>query len=501
MQDPILKDRRMLPIWRSFSALQGSDELLFREGSRYKAGSRVASDEYTEKLADWRASPNIYTAVELVNAGIVESLESEITQAARFILDSNIAVTEPLKNIAAAVLIRNKEIERNVDVQEIGKSFWRRRTNEYPRDPVGWIELARLHFTDGLVERASRCMEIAIKLEPNSRFVVRAATRFFNLVGDNERAYRIIRRNEKTQFDPWLVSVEIALSALVDKRSYFLKKGIELIDSGKFYPSTLTELQASIGTEYFKDGAAKKGKKLFRSSLISPNLNSLAQAEWISTRIEKLDIKESSFRTLRDAWEAVSTRAFIEEGNIGKALVATKEWLKEEPFNIDIHVAGAIIGGIAEKYDESIEIANSGLKLDRESMKLRNSLSFSLARNGDVAGAIDVLGGMKPVEALDRNVWMANRGLCAFRIGEVESGIAFYLVAIESFKELKMPEMEASANAYFAIELARAKLFDQSKARIEEARKLNKKNVWKYIGIVTDRAEVLVRHTAGISKS
>src|SRR5271170_3663699 len=57
----------------------------------------------------------------------------------------------------------------------------------------------------------------------NNRHVLRSAARLFFQVRDFERAHDLIRRNESTLGDPWLMAAEVALSGFAERRSTFMK--------------------------------------------------------------------------------------------------------------------------------------------------------------------------------------------------------------------------------------------------------------------------------------
>jgi hypothetical protein len=80
---------------------------------------------------------------------------------------------------------------------------------------------------------------------------------------------------------------EIALSNLAERNPRFLKLGAEWVDENKARPRHLSELASAIGTVHLKEGN-RKARKLFKTSLVDPTGNSLAQAEWATPRLGSL---------------------------------------------------------------------------------------------------------------------------------------------------------------------------------------------------------------------
>ncbi|MBA3904854.1 MAG: hypothetical protein C0522_14465 [Rhodocyclaceae bacterium] len=88
---------------------------------------------------------------------------------------------------------------------------------------------------------------------------------------------------------------------------------------------------------------------------------------------------------------------------------------------------------------------------------------------GDVEGAVKALNKLNPQKLNDRlrNVMAANIGLCAFRSGKVQEGLAAYRRAIEGFMKMHAPAESASARAYLAREAAMAGLPEAGKLLVE----------------------------------
>ena len=68
-----------------------------------------------------------------------------------------------------------------------------------------------------------------------------------------DEAYVLIKGNEATPFDPWLLAAEIALAGEIDKGPRFYKKALAILDDD-LQPRQVTELASALGTHLMKDG-------------------------------------------------------------------------------------------------------------------------------------------------------------------------------------------------------------------------------------------------------
>ena len=139
-------------------------------------------------------------------------------------------------------------------------------------------------------------------------------------------AHYVLRKNEQVAFDPWLIASEISVNLLRDRSSSLIKNGIALINSGDFSPFSLTELTSSLGTLEFIKGTQKKSKLFFNKSLISPNDNSLAQAEWAKSNKLTLNFNREVCNKVNLSYEANALYAY-QDNRFEDALKASIRWL------------------------------------------------------------------------------------------------------------------------------------------------------------------------------
>lgn len=299
-----------------------------------------------------------------------------------------------------------------------------------PRNSVAWVDLSLEYATLGLKKQATRAMRVAVDLAPNHRFTLRSAARLFVHLGDPEYAHRLLVESQTTASDPWLMAAEIAVAAVADASSEFLKDGRQLIKSGEFSPWHLSELAAAVGTVELEHGNHRIGKKLFREALVHPTDNTVGQARWVehAASIELLD--DAVLRT-RGAFEARAWQHYY--AGLWKDAVEEAEcWLADEPYSSRPAALGSCIAGaVLEQYDRAVMIARMGVRANPEDVMLLNNLAFSLINCGELDEAEHVL---TPLEAaaLDPGqtvVIKATSGLLRFRRSDAGRGRQLYLEA------------------------------------------------------------------------
>jgi tetratricopeptide (TPR) repeat protein len=492
---PASQRRLLIPRWRSLSATLASQEL---------AAPRAPSDlqrpssfdrELLARLARWRKTPGTVAAAELLETALVHGHPSEAVAAARY-LTRDADATRLVREQAEA-LVRRHEGAPLSPTHDDSIAYWRQRTRVYPQDALAWVELALAHITQHHVEPAKRAMKVALQLAPYDRHVLRSAARLYFHIHDPERAYTLIRRNDATPHDPWLMAAELALAMSIDKSPAFLKPAITMLEERSYVPRQLTELAGAAASNYLTgSGPHRRSRKFFTQSLSDPNANAVAQAEWASqTQVERF-LEQERLRGFRFANEAQALFAYS-EGRFQDSVVAARAWIAEEPFSSRAYLGAASAANLAEAYDEASEFAKAGLRYDPESIHLRNSLAFSLGSADRLDDAEQQLKAITP-ETADRVqvlVAEANLGLIAMRRKRFEIAEQHYRKAIDGFRQSNIPTLQKSAMAYLAREAARA---DHPKAAsfIVEAKDGAPKNDQRNTLHVIAKAEVYLKEHA-----
>ena len=320
------------------------------------------------------------------------------------------------------------------------------------------MELALLQVYSRRLKAAERSIKVALQIAPENRHVLRAAVRLFHHIDETDRGLQLIRKSNATPGDPWLMAAEIALATRLDKSSQFMKKGLALLAEDKHLPRQTTELAGAAATTVSLDGNRKRGRRLFKYSMVDPTGNSLAQAQWAEQSFDEELISERNLERMWDAKEARAVQKY-EAGEFEEALVLAREWICEERFSSRGYRLGAAAAGVIGDANQIEDFARTGLSYEPESAHLLNSLAFALALQGlyDEAGRI-----LREIqlENEDRSTVLvseANRGLIAMRQGDLAKGDELYRKAIFGFRQLQEQKMARGAMAYYAREAVRAK--------------------------------------------
>lgn len=454
--------RLLIPRWRSFAKSLLSSEMAHPATIGTRSNQSGYSNELLKRLARWRSCKDLITAAELVEAALVLGEEASAIEAAHALLGPKSDATVLVRRQAILLINRVASPESvwrkpavNVDAEV---AFWRDRTRNHREDPLAWSELALARLIQGRVEASIRNIQIALHLAPQSRYILRAAARLFCHNHERERAHELIRWNEATPRDPWLMAAEISLAQLVDRKPVFVKKGLDFIEHKRALPRQITELAGAIGTFYLKGGFERRSKKLFGVSLADPTANSLAQAEWASWHSNNNLISETTWNRAGFANEALATHA-ARQGQFEIALERCIEWIAEERFSSRAFVAASSTANVLDDYVRAEAFAKEGLRYNPRSSSLRNSLAFSLASRGKLDDAEVEL--RKIANLADdqdgKLISDANNGLIAMRRGNLALGESLYRQAISRFRQANKHETAATAHAYFARESVKAR--------------------------------------------
>ena len=476
---PFQNRRLMVPRWRSFANTLRSKELAAPRG--IKRPEEFSSD-LLKRLAAWRGEPGLVTAAELVETAIVDGDEPEAVGAANALLNPDSRATPLLKKQAALLLLRagkNQQLAADQKLpQQETLALWRLRTRLHPHSAIEWVELARCQIILGQKRRAERAMRVALALAPNNRHVLRSASRLYLHLDEFDRAHDLIARNPATKSDPWLLSAEIALSQVAERRPSYYKVGVSVLSETRHLPRQLTELAGAVATTELLDGSRKKAGRYFRQSIIDPNGNALAQAEWASAAFGGMALV--SEKNLKAADEAYEAKAFHlhRTASFEEVPSACVQWSFEEPFSIRPYELGAVVANLIGDHDTALELALRGLKIRPNTPSLLNSIAFALANLGKLdeaeANLARVGAGTKEIMGL---VTEANRGLIAYRRGQTELGRTLYQKAIDGFRYKQNLYMATSARLWFAREATQSGTADGDEAMAEARRDLEK-NRW-----------------------
>lgn len=457
------KKRHLLPNWRSFENTLRLGEL---NGSHGLILNSTFKPDISDLLDDWSLNQSIGVAGDIIGAAIVcnQQLNPTVINAANFIIqNSNIAsnaLIDSAKSIIAPrsesiKLIQDIDYQSTFDDQSTLKEIFikinqiKKILSKNPLNPINWIEIGRYYSILGQEKKAERAVKNAYFLAPENRFILRSLARFFIHIGDFEFAHDAVRKSELTKFDPWLLATEISISTLRNRNSRFAKTGFQIIDSNQFHPFNITELSGALATLELKNSKIKNCKKLFQNSLISPNDNSLAQAEWASQFEKSLSPVNSLSFNIINSYEA-QARDYFEKKQWEKSIEFADKWFFDIPFSkMSILFGSEIASRKLKDYKKTIEITRKGLISHPNDRLLLNNIIFSLCILNDTKEAFVYLNKLKR-EDFNTNdeigvCLTATKGLYNFRIGKYDLGRYYYFEAIRRADELKNESLNSHA--------------------------------------------------------
>ena len=443
--------RRIIPRWRSFDDAVMTGELNPSKGLLRKI--HFNTKEYlNEQKLSWQKNKTLSFAGDLLSSAFVLGLESEFLDVAKFIIAKEEYSSSPLFKLATKVLgigeINIKGVLKSKDdiIIDFSKYYSEIRKykfyiNKEPRNPIAWIELGRLYSLLGQLDKAKKCIDLGLHLDKNNRFIVRSASRFYHhFYKDKDYALQIVKNSEFIKNDPWLMSAEIAYSSVLERFSKMTKIGKEILDDKVFDNGSITELASAIGTVELSNGKLRSAKKYFNQSLILPNDNSLAQAEWMSNTINDLVIEDSKFN-LPLAFEA-KTLAKYEKGEYEDSYNYAVQWQNDEPYSTrPILTASYIAGVFLDNKKLGIQLLKEGLKINDNDVRLSNNLVYFLALNDEVEEATkifqDNLSSVVRSKGInvDTITVVGTAGLLLYRTGYPMEGKQYYQRAIELCKK------------------------------------------------------------------
>ena len=460
------KDRKIIPRWRDFRTTLLTGELdpvgIAKPPHKHRPASLAS------RILAWRTNQSPSFAADLVASAFVlgEEDEPEVKEAARFLLSRNTASSEAAQllsrrilDVETAALSSENLPKLTVDDLHSRLRLLRRRAREEPRNALLWADMALAYATLGQEESASRAMDLAAKLAPNNRFVLRSAARLHVHRGDVEHALFILRRAQRTRQDPWLLAADIAVSSVRSKTSPFIRAARTALLSAHFDAFHTAELASALGTLELGAGQLRRAKKLFRDSLTAPTENAVAQAVWASRQQVGIEISKRDLATFR-SFEARAYEAF-HQARWEDALSEATRWFRDQPFSRRPASLGAFVAAVPlRQFDRAIEICRAGLKANGADFGLLNDLVFGLANLGRMEEAKQEFERINSGELsdLERVVWMATSGLLQFRSGRPEIGEQLYIEAIEKAGATTIKQLRPMACVFFALEKRRAGL-------------------------------------------
>ena len=472
------KNRQVVPIWRSYKNTILLDGLNSNKSERYE--HNYINNELKERIKEWNENQTIPFASDLLSTSFVFNRPETAIDAAEYILRNRNKASNFSINLAETILGNNEDKKiceitpshttPNRDIHYYKIQKLKSRLVKDPYDTIARTDIAREYAVLGVLNKAKKSIEIASRLSPNNRFVLRSSARLYLHLDDPCNAQYLLNNSNLIEYDPWIIASEIAIADITHKTSNHIKEGRRILLSKNYSPSQLTELASAIGTLELQSGKHKQAKKLFKMSLVDPNDNAVAQALWASRHLKLIDYVDS-YLLLPCTYEA-RAYSYHKTGKWKDAMSEAVKWLHDQPFSSRPAVTGSYIASTnLENHPMAEEIAKYGLASNPDDTLLLNNLTYALINQNKIEEAEKVFSRID-VNALDHSeeiVWNATYGLINFRKKNIDMGRALYKNAIEIADRYNYNKHKTLASIYLAREEILSKT-DYSEQAIRFAR-------------------------------
>ncbi|MCY4428143.1 MAG: tetratricopeptide repeat protein [Halieaceae bacterium] len=455
------RDRKVIPRWRTFSETLKFKELDALATPQTSKHIFSDSDFLTSKVKEWEKHQTVGHASDLVGAALTLGRQTEVSEAAKFLLRSCSKVPPWAKELAERALRPADNTVSILDPPNVESSnlyaqvrSLRELVRAESRDPITWVELSRAYTTLGQNEKADRTMGVALQLATNNRFVLRSAGRLWVHMEDPEKAHDAIVRSERTPYDPWLLAAEIAIGSICNRRSKYIKTARRMLSDKRFSNYNISELASAVATLEKDYGNKRKSERLFRLSLEDPTENSIAQASWAARHDKAIRIDNKQFLEYSYTFEARSWSLY-HDNQWEQVITECRKWQFDQPFSSWPGILGSYVAAVAlEDYETSLQFARRGVMANRLDFTLLNNMAFALGNLGRLDEARKELSKARGLASSseDEVVLQATRGLLAFRGGDIEEGRRFYEAAIRTSARIKDRRLFALAYFFYALQ-------------------------------------------------
>ena len=453
------RDRKVIPRWRNFDSTSFFGEL--DSVDKIRKHRNVTANFLTSKISNWHLHQTALYAADALGAAIVLGREQEVAYIANFLLGVNEDKWSFGKELAKRVLNPTYHVNSgNSPPTELEKSehdthirTFRQLLQVEPKDPITWVELSRVYVTIGLHVKATECMNVALHLARDDRFILRSACRLWIHLDDPEKAHHIITHSSRTKYDPWLLAAELATRDAANKTPKYIKISRRILNEKRFKAGHLSELASALATIELNSGNIKHARRLFAQSLEHPTENSIAQAAWVD-QTKKVIKFDDSYLDHSNTYEA-GYQTYYKKNNWKRSIEQCRLWQYDQPFSrVAGHLGSYLAAVTIEDYSSSKRFAEHGLRANPYDSTLLNNLAFALINLGDTDKAESTLSKISLSEFSNESqiAIKATKGLLRYRTGEITCGRKLYLEAIEDAQKLPNKQLLAHARANYAME-------------------------------------------------
>lgn len=448
----LLPTRRLIPKWRKsgFSVRQ-PDMLGLVKPVTAHASVQAQQLDVDQALWAWHNTGSIGDLADLLAFGVDPSQRVKLIEAAN--------VAAGLEQATPAMRLVAREILSEGTSQD---EVWQKSTSAHdakalrsllrntPNDVIALVDLAQHHLAHGKQRAAYRALLVAHQVSPQSVYVIRAMTRYWVHVGEQDRAHAFIKSTSRVSVDPWLMASEIATAQVARAASTQLKKAQRALSLKSFSNRDVSELAGAVAGLELNHGNLKEARKLFRLALEHPNDNVLAQAI-VNQEFLGIDVDEQVMRRASNGvFEGRALRAIL-QADFDSAATLTDCWAQEEPFSSRPRTLQSFVCGALGKFETAIEAATLGLVADSGDLSLRGNRAYALAAMGRLEEATAELAILEARgDDNQRPFTLATKGMVHLLRGEQEAGRQLYEDALSEFRRKKQESLYTDCLAFMA---------------------------------------------------
>ncbi len=433
----IATNRSVLPRWRP---LQLTPQYEFISSKIYRSNEQCLIENAPKLLAqqsEWASSP--YLAVEEVEQGLLKGRSTNSKIAAKFLLTDISGVTDEIRHMAKRHLNEKSmtnTIDDYLDIKEIFSCIrsLKERLKNHPRDGLSSLELARLYTNLNQNKNASKQIEIATKLYPENRYVLRSATRFYEHIGEPDRALSLLKSSDALKYDPWVQSAEVSICDILKKTPIWGTRSLKHLLQAPQAHLYNSELLAGLGSLEYASGSIKRARKLLDKALENPTENSLAQVRWGQTTGYLRHKANSQIGLLMHPYEADTYAAYVNK-DAPQIVASAMKWLLDEPYSITpAHIGSSTALSILNDPKMALKFIDLGLRANAGDTALSNNKIVTLARQGKSKEARELIPLVEKYKSdkLKLPFFHAAHGVVNFSEGNIVKGRENYLMAVRT---------------------------------------------------------------------
>lgn len=468
------EDRNVIPRWRPLGAIERRD---LQSAGRFEKDAHVnTTQDFHGHLGIWRKEGDLAAASDIFDTFLLTGDYALLRESSK-IFDATKDSIPPRLRLSLTAAFQKEpdplEVRRMIAFRETDDAYLRqsvriikKRINEYPRDALSYLELARIYTILGEFGSAERALSIARALAPDNRVILRATLRFYDTVAALEEGLKVVRASSSLKFDPWIQAAEIASATLLGKQSRIADKRLVHLGSDGFVLRERTELAMALATLDRQSGV--KERKIFQQvsqALPHSTENGFAQAVWLSDNSSR-DFA-NRFPGIEPSSEALEAKVQIavEQRDFVSAVGHAELWLEDQPFNLRAILQYLDLSSVHTRPTEAaLRFARKYIQLYAENWHILNVCVLVLVEGKDFETARLAISRLEKAapEGVYRAFVEAARGFLAFAQGDFVEGRFRYERATRiAVKEKRNDLLVDSTMFWFRCEASNGLLSEQ----------------------------------------